>query len=449
MSNFRFIFIFLFLASTLHATEMNLELSVTEEIILNSSSSNSPHYLTANEWGNLIDSNFQALSLIQFSQNFDQVTDNISLEWGTTAGFNITNNSQLLLNELYGQIDWYGFSMYIGKKYHTTGSNPEKLSSGSMAVSSNASPIPQINMGFFDYVTVPFTCDIIQIKGNFANGFFEGDRYIDNVLYHEKSLYVKVDTTIGLEPYAGFIHEVQWGGDNIMGISLSNYWNIFKASGGGEDSLETDQINALGNHLGMWDFGIYGHYESIDFQIYYEHFFEDFSGINFSNGLEGLWGISIEPKTFNFIDQFLIEFLLTEDQGSSNSNQVDAYYNNSVYKNGWTNLNSIIGNSFFSTSGSERTLRIANNRMKAIQLGIRGPLSEEIFYTFQMAYVKYYIAYGDGTTPMYENGDFMWNLYGEMTWNYSKNLSFSTAMEYDFGTANNVFGALFSATWSL
>jgi hypothetical protein len=448
MNKIWLVIILIFTTASVYATEMTYDLSVTEAIVTSTSDSDTPHYLASNEWGNISDDTYvQALTLVGFDQHFNKMTESISMEWGVTAGFNINDSSEFLLNELYGQIDWYAFSLYAGKKYHTTGSNPEELSGGSMAVSSNASPIPQINLGFFDYVTVPFTWNLIQIKGNMANGFFEGERYVDNVLYHEKSLYVKVDSTIGLEPYAGFVHEAQWGGDGLMDVNFTNFIKTFLASNGGSDSASTEQINALGNHLGMWDFGIYGFYKSFDFQVYYQHYFEDLSGINFSNGIEGLWGLTINPKNIAIIDQILIEYLITDDQNSSNSSQVDAYYYNGIYQSCWTNLYSIIGNSFISSSGSGSTVTVSDNRLRAFQLGVKGPVSTSLDYIIQMAYVKFYGSFGG--VAEYEEGDYMFYLYGEMDWAYSKNLSFSTGLEYDFGTGDNVFGALFSATWSL
>lgn len=438
----------LFILNTLFATEVNIDLSVTEEILLNTSDSDTPHYMMANQWGNIGDESVQSLSILDYKHQLNNLNDYFSFEWGVTAGFNINESSELLLNQLYGQVDFKALTLYVGKKKQTMGSNPEELSSGSMVVSSNATPIPRINLGFFDYVTVPFTWDILQIKGNIAHGWFEGERTIDNVLLHEKSLYLRINTKTGIYPYAGIIHEAMWGGDGLMDVTLSNFFKTFFASNGGDDSLSTDQTNALGNHLGAWDFGINGYFDSFDFQIYYQHYFEDLSGINFSNGTDGLWGFTIEPKKISFINRFLIEYLKTDDQGSSHD-QLDTYYYNGVYNSCWTNLYDIIGNSFITSSGTGDTLSLADNRMRVIQMGVNGPISEILNYTVQMAYARYYDSYGG--TSEYESGDKMYYLYGKVTWdNFLRDdLTIESALAYDFGDGDNIFGISFALTWNL
>lgn len=440
--------LYFFVIFTIYATEIQIDLSVTEEILFNTSKSDTPHYMSANQWGNMGEKNVQAISIIDYRHQINNVNDYFSFEWGITAGFNINESSKLLLNQFYGQINFKALTLYVGKKKQTVGSNPEELSSGSMVVSSNATPIPKINLGFFEYVTVPYTWDILQIKGNIAHGWFEGERKQDGVLLHEKSLYLRFNTKTGLYPYVGFVHEAMWGGDGLMSVTWTNFIKTFFASNGGNDSLSTEQINALGNHLGIWDFGISGYYKSIDFQVYYEHYFEDFSGINFSNGLDGLWGLTLQPKNIKFINRFLFEYLKTDDQSSS-KDEVDSYYFNSVYRSGWTNLYDIIGNSFITSRGTGDTLSIADNRMKVIHMGINGPISDVLDYTIQMAYARYYDAYHGSSE--YESGDYMVYLYGQMVWDnfIREDLTLKTAMAYDFGSADNIFGISFALTWNL
>lgn len=459
-----FVFIYTILLLPVFS-ESNLSLIVTEDLYLSSEEDYMPHYLESNKWGLVQTDDLQSLTYVDVNYN-KELRENLILDLGGVIGFNLNDESELFYNELYAQLNYYSLYFVVGKKYSTMGETPSSLSSGSMTISDNASPIPKVSLGFDEFVTIPYTFDLISIKGNISHGWFEGDRYVEDILLHEKSLYVKVDSKIGLYPYGGLVHEAMWGGtftegtyegESLSDISFENFMKIFFADSGDSDSIiEGEQINKLGNHLGAWEFGLYGEYDLLDFQFYYQHYFEDGSGMEFQNNYDGLWGITVSPKNITFIDNILFEFLTTKYQSGDTHNigdEVlggrDSYYYHYIYLNGWTHLNSVIGNSFFSTTGEDSSLRIANNRMNVFNVGIEGSIFNDYIYKFQVAYGEYFTAYA--STSLYEEGDYMWNLYGELTKQnlFLDNLDVTAGLAYDFGTIEDTFGCVISFSWTL
>lgn len=443
----------------------SLDIKITE-LLSFSSEESLPHYLKSNKWGLLQDRDLQSITLISGYKNF-VIKDNLSLQLGLETGFGLSEEPELKLTEIYGKINYKPLYLFIGKMKHTTGSIPQELSSGSMTVSPNASPIPKISAGLNDYTTIPFTYNFIQVKGNMAHGWFQGDRYIENVYLHEKSFFIRGNSKIGLYPYGGMVHEAIWGGKFTSGVNegknlsdntLDNFIKIFLAKSGGDDAvIEGEQINKLGNHLGIKEYGIYGYYSKLDFQLYYQHFFEDGSGRDFANDYDGLWGVNIKPKQFKFVNNILFEFLTTAIQSGKYHDLdgeilggQDSYYHHYIYRNGWTHINHVIGNSFFSTTGQDEDLRISNNRINAYQLGLKGIITEDMSYTLQGAFAKYYPAYSE--VSQYNEIEHMYHLYGEAQYSglYEGNLTMKLGLAYDFGSAySNTFGIIFAAEYNL
>lgn len=440
-------------------SQNNLDISLYEYFTTNTRSNTTPHYLKSNNWGLIENTNIQSVSLASLDYDVN-LFNNFNINLGGVAGFSLSDASKPLLSELYAQVNFYSLSLLVGKKRQTMGHIPDEMSSGSMIISKNASPIPKISLGFFEFTKVPYTFDLLEIKGNLAHGWLQGNRHIEGIFLHEKSLFLRLDSKMGLFFYGGVIHEAFWGGklngNELCEISLSNYYKIFTVDNGGEDSRIEEQINKLGNHLGIFEYGIQGYFPQIDFHLYYQHFFEDGSGQRYQNKYDGLWGIDIKPKKVYYIDAINIEFLTTKLQSGDVHNigeemfgGLDNYYNHYIYLNGWTHLNSILGNSFFTASGENEDLRVSNNRMEVLQLGLKGRIDDNILLQVQGAYAKYYPAYSH--ISLYTDGDYGWYLYGEVELKkiLIDNLNLKMGLAYDFGSIIDVVGAQLSLNWSL
>lgn len=445
-------------------SESDLSLKLNQDFILHSVDNETPLFIKSNKWGRVTNDFAQSISTVSLEKGFKYKDLNVTI--GSDVSFILSENPTFLVNEFFLGLDYYFLSMTLGKKKQTMGDTPLELSSGSMTVSNNASPIPKINIGIFNYFTIPYTFNILQVKGNLAHGWLQGDRSVDDILLHEKSLYFRLDSQIGLLPYGGLVHESLWYGKPVSGmykdqylsdLSLKNYIIIFRARSGEEDATyEGDQLNKLGNHLGAWEYGLYGNFEMVDFQFYYQHFFEDGSGMEYQNEYDGLWGVLFKPYFVDFIDNLLFEFLTTKFQSGELHDKDgivlggrDSYYSHGIYLNGWTHLNNILGNSFFSASGEDEDLLVSNNRMEIFHLGINGSLTDRIDYNLKGAYANYYPAYA--LASLYSEKTTMIHLYMDLSMKdiFINDLDVTWGVSYDFGDSKNVFGSILSFEWKL
>tara|TARA_B100001057_G_scaffold296358_1_gene296565 strand:- start:4374 stop:5576 length:1203 start_codon:yes stop_codon:yes gene_type:complete len=235
------------------------------------------------------------------------------------------------------------FKLKVGRYYRDFSSYlNDNLSSGSLLISRNTYPLPKV--GFLGKTKNKNSF----INYGIAHGIFDkNDIYLEAPFLHEKFLYYnyknkKNSFSIGL------VHEAIWAG-HVKGFgkqpaNFEDFFRIFRASHGDENALETDQINALGNHLGIWDFSFSHSFNEKIIKFYYQHLFEDESGFKFKNNYDGLWGIELLNNKFNL----LIEYLNTTDQSNSfgKGQGNDSYYNHGVYLDGWSYKEFSLGSPF-------------------------------------------------------------------------------------------------------
>ncbi|MFR9166268.1 MAG: capsule assembly Wzi family protein [Dysgonomonas sp.] len=120
------------------------------------------------------------------------------------------------------QTDFYFHQWYVDLRYRSLGlsagakerNNPFKnkdLSTGGLTLSNNARPIPQIEVGFPDFVPIPLTNDWLHIQGGISYGWFLDDKYkkhhakdgnyAQDALYHRKYMYLKVEKKFSFQFY--------------------------------------------------------------------------------------------------------------------------------------------------------------------------------------------------------------------------------------------------------
>ena len=222
----------------------------------------------------------------------------------------------------------------------------DDLSSGSMLISRNAEAIRKA--GFSGKVQFNQLSNISFEYGISHGVFKKNDLYIESPFLHEKYIYTNINI-LKSKIIIGLVHEAMWAG-HIKGFgkqpsTFEDYFRIFRASHGSENALILDQINALGNHLGIWDFAIINTSNpNFKIKLYYQHIFEDDSGFRFDNGYDGLWGIEIVKNDLNF----LFEYLDTSNQSTQSKQnlEMDSYYNHDIYKHGWSINGYTLGNPF-------------------------------------------------------------------------------------------------------
>jgi|TARA_R100000388_G_scaffold67871_2_gene49075 hypothetical protein len=458
-----------------------------------------PIWLTANRNGK-----FDSFSRYNSAWSFslESVLDNnktFDYSYGAEVLVRGADQSELYIHQGYVRLKGGVFRLDAGRIEQTFGEHLKGLSSGSLLISNNTTPIPMVNISMPEYETIPFTNGLLKLRGNLLHGWLEDSRYVTDVYLHQKSLYLQAGFDHWpLQAYGGMVHAVQWGGNSPqygkLPSSISDYTRIFFARGGGSSSPRGESINALGNHLGIWDFGLKGEVEKWNFKLYWQHYFEDSSGMEFQNIGDGLFGIGVLTQKKQFITGVLVEYIRTINQSGAGLHDKpgdvsfcteencgykyggrDNYYNNSIYRSGWSYNGNILGNPLMLTTHQISVYLpdseiyqpfVENNRIAAHHMGIEGYVSSQLNYRLLATYTLHHGNYSGANfgqewgskDPANNRKDYtfypaleQWNFLLEM--NYDpltlQNVSFKTGLALDTGQVTNNLGLIIGVTWNI
>ena len=238
----------------------------------------------------------------------------------------------------------------IGKYYRDFSTYlDDELSSGSLLISHNAEALPKISL---------LSKIEINDKYNFRVGvshakLAKSKVYNEEPKIHEKFIYLDILMNEKEKFSIGLVHEAMWGGSSYrLGEQPDSFRDFLKVLISADQELVEGEphANALGNHLGIWDFVYEKKINSKKISLYYQHLFEDTSGLRFANKTDGLWGLRLN----NYINDLdiLIEYFTTKNQ-SINPPYVDEfYYNHGVYDEGWSYKGKTLGSPFISSTNS-------------------------------------------------------------------------------------------------
>src|SRR5690606_10962025 len=100
----------------------------------------------------------------------------------------------------------------------------------------------------------------LGIEGSWNEYLMEEERYVRNAKLHHKNLLLIYRSRNNWEIKAGLHHFVQWGGISSgfgqISESFENYLSVISGGKGNEETTLNDQVNAIGNHLGGYEFFI-------------------------------------------------------------------------------------------------------------------------------------------------------------------------------------------------
>ncbi|WP_176956056.1 capsule assembly Wzi family protein [Catalinimonas alkaloidigena] len=85
------------------------------------------------------------------------------------------------------------------------------LSSGSLGISGNAQPIPQVGLAVTEFTPVPFTGGWLQFKGGMSHGWLGRQRWYQHSYLHEKHALLQIGKR-RFRLFGGFHHYAIWGG---------------------------------------------------------------------------------------------------------------------------------------------------------------------------------------------------------------------------------------------
>jgi len=381
-----------------------------------SSAASTPFWLRTNQEGMVRWEGAQTIGRFQAYGGQSLFDSDLRFSYGADLVGRAFQDNTLYFNQIYGSLTYGPLFLTAGRKTRTIGETHETLTSGSMGVSRNATPIPRIQAGFSEYVTVPFTFDFMEIKGHIAHGWLDRARYVESPWLHEKSGYARFGHNHSrFSVYGGLVHFGLWGGTSPdhgeLPTGMRNFWRMFFVTGADAEADENVppgwEVYMFGDSKGIWDFG--ATYEQDNFSvILYRHIpIENKGGLKFQSPQDGLWGIALQREERNkFINNVVYEFIYTKWQNGSDGPGSRAsglsgwvnYYNNTVYRSGWTYHMQTIGSPLLTPHRGnigEETFRIDNNRVVGHHIGLSGRLTEQVYYRSIITYTRNYGTYWD------------------------------------------------------
>ncbi len=354
-----------------------------------------------------------------------RTTTKASPRWQAEIGAEVVANlgptTHLLLPQAYGAIRYGNWELFAGRRKQWFGLADSTLGTGSYIWSGNALPIPRIQIGLTRFTAVPFTKGWFSVMGTYSDGWFENSRPVTSELkLHQKQFYGRLGRPAGkLKVYAGFNHQVQWGGkspyetiDGQMPKGLKNYFNVVFGKGKYAPGItKFDSANRIGNHLGTIDFALEIDGDRANWFFYRQSIYEDGSLARLTNIADGLNGVRIRRKqvaaTSNFsVKELVFEGLYTRSQGGSVFDfdgrifGRDNYFNHTQVRDGWSYYDRTIGTPFITpTSATEWKFPnfadsfTSNNRVWVLHLGLQGTLARRLQWRTKLSYSGNYGVY--------------------------------------------------------
>lgn len=343
--------------------------------------------------------------------------NNFYVNLGTDMIASSHHYRNVFLQQGFAEVGYKILLLSIGVKENYISLFDRDISSGDMVQSANARPIPEIRLAVPQFTVIPYTHGWLQFRGDFALGkSYDTDYlkykhnkdayYIRDVLWHHKSLHIRLSDTRNGFPLSliiGLRHRAQWGGvsnNPVIGVqphSWKDFVRIVLSRSGGADATPGDIINVLGNHVGSYDIKA-GYVARNGFAafVYKQHFFDDASGMEWYNYPDGLYGLQVNIPHFALLNSLVIEFLNTchqsgpfhkidfdHDKYPGFGGGGDDYYNHAGnYSTGLSYYSRSIGTPLIKSPeyNSSGWLGFENNRVQALHFGVKGYLSSIIAY---------------------------------------------------------------------
>lgn len=335
-----------------------------------------------------------------------------------------------IVDRLYLSTGWRMLRMDIGMRPRKNELGPLSLTGGNVAWTGNARNLPGVDLRS-DWIWFGRS-RIFGVRGNIAHYQPFDDRYVSGMKIHDKSLEMKFRIAGCVEVSGGLEHIVQWGGfspsEGRQPSAFKDFVAVFFAARGDEDAHPSDQLNVLGNHLGREYLRIRWIHDAFDMTFQYDKPYEDGSSSRLQNIPDGVWTLKFSMSDRNaLITDVLYELAsttwqsgpvhdrpATEEEMSKQDPEdpyygrvvlggCDSYFNNGIYRSGWTYYGRVIGLPLiggveFNSDGIP--VRLLNNRVRAHHVGVAGNISG-VPYRFKGTYSRNYGCYGQGSDSFY------------------------------------------------
>ncbi|WP_298524024.1 capsule assembly Wzi family protein [uncultured Christiangramia sp.] len=361
------------------------------------SGSESPFWMHTNRRGRLDEKTFYS-GLLSGTAIFE-IDNTRSFQFGGGFQYKDGYDDGLKIDEAYFSYVSPKIRVDIGKRQRTDLYQGLSVSNESILWSLNASPFPGVSIETVEPIFFKFKDYGLGFKFSFGEYLLDDDRYIDNPRLHHKSGHLVYRSQKDFEVSLGLQQFVQWAGTSEefgrLPQTLEDYGRVITGRAGIDD-VGGQEVNALGNQIGSYELKMKSRINDLDVEFFYNHIFEDGSGLKLGNFPDGRYGIYVEDNRDTFwgkdwIKAFMYEFHFTKNQSRSRKSSLedgaDNYFNNNLYRSGWTYQNLIIGNPFILTT--DERFRIGVNIITAHHVGITGK-AFKLPYRALLSYRKNY-----------------------------------------------------------
>jgi hypothetical protein len=285
---------------------------------------------------------------------------------------------------------------------------------GNLMWSNNSRPLPRIELASNGFIPFFFWKDWFSLKFEYEENFLTDKRYVDGGQLHHKNLFFRAKLSKSWCLTAGIDHWTYWGGTSpTLGElpGFEDYPRYILGKSGSSDAPMTDQMNVSGNSLGMYVIEVKKEYNNSAFTFYYNHPFEDHSGMDFVNWEDGLWGIHIERKNCKaWLTDFVYEYMNTmnqsgpyhqipdptpEDPNNRSGLGRDNYFSHSVYHSSHTYYERMMGTPLYIPRINEDGVAMGyeSTRMQMHHIGLKGNIVNDFNWKSMFTWSKNYGTY--------------------------------------------------------
>ena len=287
---------------------------------------------------------------------------------------------------------------------------------GNMDWSNNSQPLPGVTLTTNKFIPFFFGKKWFSFHAEYQENYLQDKRNVNDPHLHHKNLYLRFKLPASWNITAGLEHWVFWRGtSNKYGKlpGFSDYLRYILGRPGSSHALPVDIANAEGNTLGLYIIKIEKRKANASYTFYYNHPFEDASGVEMANLRDGLWGIYIHRnKKSAFLTDLVIEYMNTRNQSGSihlapaptpeNPNRKhgrgkDDYFNHGVYSSGFVYENHMMGTPFFipyiNSEGISEGFK--STRMWMQHIGLKGNLARQLNWRAMFSWSRNFGTYNN------------------------------------------------------
>jgi hypothetical protein len=388
-----------------------------------SSGSDLPFWFTTNQNGvfTMQNSTYQLITgSFKRELERDSLKD-LGFTYGANLVYGYASESDLHLNQAWAGIRYKWLVFNVGMQSEPIARAGLSSTNGNIMWSNNARPLPRIEFASNGFIPFFFWKDWFSLKFEYEENFLN-NRYVDGAMLHHKNLFFSAKLPKSWRITAGLDHWVYWGGTSpVLGElpGVEDYIRYILGSGGSINAPLTDQLNVAGNSLGMYVVEVDKIYDNIAFSFYYNHPFEDHSGMDYVNWKDGLWGLQISRKNRDaWLTDFVYEYMNTmnqsgayhqipdptpEDPNNRSGLGRDNYFLHGVYRSSHTNYNRMMGTPLFVPVVNGNMTGFDGTRIQMHHIGVKGKIRYDFSWKSLFTWSKNYGFYGAPSTPYPQN----------------------------------------------